>query len=292
VSTLAETFEEGIGHSLDEEARARLDAAIAAMLETAHEAWPGLKVEDERFVAYVAERVAAEEDPLDAVSKRCIDDLYLACACAEDDPKAIGAFDGACLATLAGAVRRINPSPEFLDEVKQHTRVNLLVADGEKPKRITTYRGMGRLKSWVRVGAIRSALELRRKSRPQDARDDDILLDASDLDDDPELMHIKQLYRKEFAEAFQRALATLESRDRNVLRMYLVDGLNIDQIGTVYRVHRATVARWIGRSREKLLAETRRELTTALSISKAQFESLMVVIQSHLDLSMERLLRE
>ena len=104
------------------------------------------------------------------------------------------------------------------------------------------------------------------------------------------MRHIRQLYRGEFKTAFTGAMRSLESRERNILRMYLVDGLNIDQIGKVYGVHRATVARWIARSREKLLSETRRRLLGVLRMSEARFDSLMVIVRSHLDLSLERLL--
>ena len=84
-------------------------------------------------------------------------------------------------------------------------------------------------------------------------------------------------------------LRALESRERSVLRMHVVDGLNIDEIGTVHRVHRPTVARRIAKARETLLAETRARLPTSLKINESQFASLMIVVRSHLDLSVERL---
>jgi RNA polymerase sigma-70 factor (ECF subfamily) len=167
----------------------------------------------------------------------------------------------------------------------------LLLPRGDRPPKLATYRGQGRLRSWVQVTVVRTALELRRKSRPQDSRDDEELVEAADLGDDPELRHIKDLYRREFRGAFQTALSCLSSQERNLLRMYLVDGLSIDEVGAVYHVHRATAARRIAAAREKLLGETRKGLINALKLDKQQFESVMNVIRSHLDLSLDRVFR-
>ena len=159
-----------------------------------------------------------------------------------------------------------------------------LLVDG----RIRSYRGRGKLKSWVQVTAVRIAIELCRKKKPEQT--DEALADVAGWDEDPELEPIRHLYRDEFAAAFKTALASLSSRERNVLRLYLLDGLNIDRIGGMYRVHRATVARWIAGAREKLLDGTRAELKQKLRLSETEFESLLVVVKSHLDLSLERFL--
>ncbi len=268
-----------------------LELALAQAVAAGRGAWPDLDVQAEDFVVFTAERLAEEEEVVEALAKRCIEDLYLAFGCIGGDPAALKGFETHCLNAVEGAVRRIDASPAFVDEVKQVVRVGLLVPPADGQPKLASYRGVGKLRSWVQVTAVRSALELRRKSRPQDARDDEELVEAADLGDDPELKHIKELYRKEFRMAFQQALHSLESQERNVLRMYLVEGLTIDQIGAVYHVHRATAARRVASAREKLLGETRRRLVNALNLNTRQFESMMNVIRSHLDLSLDRLFR-
>ena len=61
--------------------------------------------------------------------------------------------------------------------------------------------------------------------------------------DDAEIRHLKTLYRGEFREAFQHALASLSVRDRNMLRQHYVDGLAMEQLGAMYQVHRITIVR-------------------------------------------------
>lgn len=260
-----------------------LDEILGALGERGRAAWPDIELSGERFSAYLADAVAEEADPEKALGSLHIEDLYLACACAAGDARALAAFDSYALSGVREAVRHLDPEAAFASEVAQLTRMKLLV-DG----RIRSYRGRGKLKSWVQVTAVRIAIELCRKKKPEQS--DDALAEAADLDEDPELVPIRQLYKEEFAAAFKTALASLSSRERNILRLYLLDGLNIDRIGAMYRVHRATVARWIAGAREKLLDGTRAELKQKLRLSETEFESLLVVVKSHLDLSLERFL--
>ena len=294
MSLIARRFAEGIGRELSAEACEVVSAEIEAALREARDSCPQLGVEAADLARYVAARVADEEDPVAALDGRYLAELAVACGCAHGDAAAIDVFERACLGAIGPAIRRIDGAPELLDEVRQQLRVSMLVADGDRPPRIAGYRGTGRLTSWIRVAAVREALEIVRKSRAtgSNVRDDDPLLDVAEADDDPELRHIRQLYRSEFRSAFGKALADLESRERNLLRLHLVDGSSIDDIGVIYRIHRATAARWIARAREKLLERTRAHVSAELSLSPDQFESLMGVVRSHLDLSIERLLTE
>jgi RNA polymerase sigma-70 factor (ECF subfamily) len=140
------------------------------------------------------------------------------------------------------------------------------------------------------VAAVRLAIESRRGAAHGNEESDAALLEAADLGADPELACVRHMYKEDFAAAFREAMAALSSRERNVLRMSHLDGLSIDQIGAVYRVHRATAARWIARAQETLLLETRQRLVDKLRISETEFESLMVLVRSHLDLSLHRFL--
>jgi|GEM_PF-4314550 len=51
---------------------------------------------------------------------------------------------------------------------------------------------------------------------------------------DPEIAYLKQRYRDEFREAFVAALGALDERQRNVLRQHHLDGMTIDQLGSLH----------------------------------------------------------
>ena len=108
---------------------------------------------------------------------------------------------------------------------------------------------------------------------------------------DPEVDYLKSKYKEEFRDAFQATLVELSNDERNVLKLHYIDGLNIDEIGTAYRVHRATVARWLAHSREKILEETKKRLEQRLKLQSSEVESLIGLVRSQLDVSIHKFLK-
>ena len=96
---------------------------------------------------------------------------------------------------------------------------------------------------------------------------------------------MKEKYRGEFSAAFRRAIAKLELRERNLLRQHYLDELSLEDVASLYRVHRATAARWLSSARSGLLALTRQELAAALGLPAHEVDSLMRLLQSRLDFS-------
>lgn len=148
--------------------------------------------------------------------------------------------------------------------------------------------GRGALGSWLRVAAIRAALSVLRSRR-------EVPVEPSAFDDvataaDPLLAALKQRYREAFGEAFRRAASSLTDRERTILRYRYVDDLSIDQIGALYRVHRATIARWVASIREGLFEATRAQLSAALDLSDSDVDSVLRMIDSQLDISIESVL--
>lgn len=260
---------------------ASLDEAYAA----GQRAYDGVVLSRAQFGDFAGSRRWEE------VSLEIAADLYLACGCALGDAAALDAFETAFVARVPSFVAKIDTSPAFVDEVKQHLRERLLVRHGEQSPRISEYGGRGRLVSWLRVAAIRIALNLK-TGKSTERTEDEAAADALLVDDDPELEYLRARYRQQFHDAFVGALASLEPRGRTVLRMHLIDGLNIDGIGSVYGVHRATVARWIASARDHLFETTRDALHRELGLSATEFASLVRLVRSQLDVSICRILRE
>jgi RNA polymerase sigma-70 factor (ECF subfamily) len=53
--------------------------------------------------------------------------------------------------------------------------------------------------------------------------------------------YLKERHRADFLQAF----AELTRQERNLLRLHLLEGLTLEQLGGHHRVHRTTVARWL-----------------------------------------------
>ncbi|MCW5809334.1 MAG: helix-turn-helix domain-containing protein, partial [Deltaproteobacteria bacterium] len=98
------------------------------------------------------------------------------------------------------------------------------------------------------------------------------------------------LYRAEFREALVAALGGLADRARAVLRLRFVDGLELAQIGRLYRVHESTASRWISAALDDIHRATRDHLVARLAITDATAASVARMVHSQLDLSIARLL--
>lgn len=220
------------------------------------------------------------------------EDLELARACLRSEPEALARLEAEVIGSVGPTIGRIDPSEVFGDEVRQRLRIKLLIGEEGRPPGLRSYEGRGTLASWVHVVAARIAISLKRgdarRKETAEAELDDARLDL----EDPELSHIRGAYRDEFQQAFREALASLTPRERTVLRLRYLDGVNIDGIGRIYRVHRATVARWIVRARERVIEEIRRSVAERLDVSSSQLDSLLRLVKSDLELSVSLLLEE
>jgi RNA polymerase sigma-70 factor, ECF subfamily len=253
--------------------------------ERARAAWPTVKVDPTTFDAWIAAR-APDTDP-DTLP---VSDLYLACACASGDPVAIAEFERTYLREVDHAAARVRVGAAAADEARQIVR-DLLFVGRSGPPAIATYAGRGDLRGWTRVVAMRELLRLRERDSKEVPIGDEALLDALSPANDPELELARERYRDEFARAFRDALANLPARDRALLRHVLIDGLTLDTIGGMYKVNKSTVSRWIASARQELLETTKENLGAALALSGDEVESVLRVVRSRLDLSVERLLR-
>jgi RNA polymerase sigma-70 factor (ECF subfamily) len=120
--------------------------------------------------------------------------------------------------------------------------------------------------------------------------DADLLADVVDREPDPELRHLKTLYRAELREALAAALAALADRPRALLRLRFVDGLELAHIARLYRVHESTASRWISGAVAEVAADARRRLALRLAIAPSTADSVARMVASQLDLSIARLL--
>jgi RNA polymerase sigma-70 factor, ECF subfamily len=263
-------------------------AELATFLRGAHaralERWPGIALSPADFAAHLGAIAPDEGDLVAALQHVHCDDLFLACACGRGDKVALRVFESEVMPRAAMAVARVDGAPQFVDDICGDVRVRLLVS-GERPPEILRYLGRGPLSHWVQVVAMRMGTASKRKKRHEIAMDLPQVVDSI-LGEDPEIAPFASQLRQPFAEVFAAALADLSRRERNILRLYLIDGVSAETIGKMYNVHRATVARWITKAREKVHSLTRRRLSAAVKLDETSFESVVGMMWSGIDLSL------
>lgn len=275
--------------------REALGPVLRGIAETIAAAWrEGPPLLDElwpELARCVPEGTSDAELP-EALARLHAVELHLAFACRREHPGALARFEREHVASLGPAVGRVDSSPAFVDEVKQRVRTKLLVGDGEGPPKIAHYTGQGELRTWVRVVAVREALSSVRAERRRALVSDEPLMALEASATGPELGALKEQYREHFSLAFREALHELEPAQRNLLRLHYLHGLSIDELGRLLDVHRSSAARRIVKTRQDLLSRTRRGLLARLEIGRQDFDQLMGLIASRLDLSIERFLAE
>jgi RNA polymerase sigma-70 factor (ECF subfamily) len=220
------------------------------------------------------------------------DDIALAASIVDGDQAAIAMFEKDIAFEIEAAIKKVDRDRTFVAETAQRVRIKLLVGDGPaSPPKIASYRGTGPLRAWVSIAALRVALNAKRDAAPPPTSDDDILADLVDREPDPELRHLTALYRAAFREALTAALTALPNKGRALLRMRFVAGLELAQIGKLYRVHESTASRWIQAAVDAVGDDARARLVAKLSITPDTADSVARMVKSQLDLSIARLLK-
>jgi len=219
-------------------------------------------------------------------------ELALAQACARGEPEALARFERELFGEVDAAHARFRNVALTREELRQAMRDRLFVTRDGAPPRVASYQGRGDLRAWVRMATTRYLVDVVRaeSARPDRPAGDDHLADAATAGDDPELAFLKRQYRAEFRAAFAEALGTLDARDRNILRHRYLDGLEVNELASIYDLHRTSMSRTLSRIRDDLLSAIRREMLRR--IGTADLESLMQLIASQLELSLSGLLRE
>lgn len=267
-----------------------LQKALSAALASARQTWPTLAITDDVFLKHLA-RVDLTTDPVGALSRLHHADLFVACACARGAVAAVAAIDQQIKAIVPKAVAHLGDR-SFAADVQQVVSERLLLPRADGTVKIVEYLGSGPLGGWIRVVALRVALNLRRGAAEKTAdRQQDIdLLEATALD--PETQVLRSRCKDQFGATFRDALNSLSARERTVLRMHFTDVLSIDEIGAVFRVHRVTAARWINQAQAALIQQLQRLLSERLGLSASELQSLGRFVRSEVTDSLHNWLRE
>lgn len=265
-----------------------LDALLVELLSAARTAWTGVELSDDEFLGYLAARLPPDAPVAATLRSSCVTDLWLACAVSRGDAAALRAFEQHCMRDLEAAIAHLDGGTALVEDVRLAVRERVLSATAGGKAKIADYRGRGDLRGWLRVVAVREALQVLRARRRETPLDRDAIL-ADRLDAAPgDAMTTDE--RRVYRDAFEAALATLTPRERNLLRQQYVYGATVDELAALYGVHRATAARWVARVREVVLRRTRRHVGEALRLAGDELDSVMGRIANHLDYSLRHTL--
>jgi RNA polymerase sigma-70 factor, ECF subfamily len=266
-----------------------LGELLQGLLARGRAAHADLQVTPEAFARCLARSI--EGEAVASLERIALEDLYLACACAERVPGAATSFEVRFGRTIRVAVSRVLAGSADRDEAAQRTRQALLVGSDDTPAKIAQYLGHGSLEGWIRIAAIRLAISLGR-SEGAERRVRDKAVTAMTDHFDPETLYLKSELRPELEAAVEEALERLEGRQRLLLRLYLVSGMTLAAIGKSFGVSQSTVSALLVKTRRSVLAGVRQRLKRRLGVSKSDLPSIARLVASQLNVSIARLLAD
>jgi RNA polymerase sigma-70 factor (ECF subfamily) len=263
--------------------------ALIAAIETAHraarEAWPGIDVDLARFETELRRRLG---DAVTDLTKVSTSDVYLAIACLDGDPAAIGHLERDFLQAVQFAARRLRATDAMVADVQGHLRRILFTAEPERGAALAAFTGRARLRDYLRVVASRELVRTINRARREVPIEP--LLERLRLENEPEIALLKNRHGAELSVALRDALARLDERQRALLRYSVVEGASIDRIGEMYGVSRSSAARWVAAARDALVQHMRDEVAVRLAIPIEDVDSVVRVVRSRIDISLERIL--
>lgn len=210
-------------------------------------------------------------------------ELGLAMACLRGDAAALRAFERAYFAQASRALAKLKLSATLAEDVLGWMRFELFVRP--QGALLASYSGRGDLGSWVRAIAVHEALKRARRSHREVSAEESPELPMPD----PELVAMRGAYGAEFTRALGESFHALSPEERNLLRQYFLDGLTIDMLAGLHKIHRATAARRVASAREQLVSRVRARLARDLKLSDAAVDQ--VITLSNLNESLGKLLR-
>jgi len=208
-------------------------------------------------------------------------DLSLAKRALAGDRAALGVVDGWLVQEAQRTAKRLKLDASLADELAQKLRQVVLAPPSPK---LAAYQGLGSLQKWLRASAMRLGINLSSAEGRHRGDDDDAQaleqLEASAAS--PELSLMKHEASALFQQALARAFAALEPSERNLLRMYFLDGVSSAQLAKAHGAHPVTVTRWLTAARAKVVDAAVAELRGAGLLSTPNLADLRWLVRSHL----------
>lgn len=251
-----------IGQTTFEKIAWPVDAFLAAWNET----WP-------------------EPPATDASSDAALRDEYLRLACLRGAAGAVETLEDMYVQPLEATLTKRGSDKELVQETLQAVRHKLLLGDSPA---LASYTSTGHLRAWLQVVATRALQDLARQRGVRWSKQATLAEQLVSPDNGPDLRLQKSELDAIFVAALREVIQSLPQREKYALRMHVLAGWNVSQIGEAMSTHRATAARWIAAAKERINQNVRLKLKERLGLTKGELEQIFSLLSTHLDVRLSR----
>jgi RNA polymerase sigma-70 factor (ECF subfamily) len=267
-----------------------LEQALERLYREGQAAWPQLQLTPDQLTVFLARQLppeAAEPEALAALRAR---ELYLLCAFGLRYRAAHAVIEADYMPLVRQALLRLGAAEALIADIQQELCSRLI--EKQDPTIVRRgYAGRGDLGGWLCTAAVREAGLRHKRGQREVALGQGSGDTLPDQGKDPEATVLSGGLKEAFQASFREAVASLTSRERNLLRYHFLAALTVDKIGDIYGVHRATAARWVARAQERLVTQTRDLFVRRTHISTESLPRIMEQIQSQISINLGNLLK-
>jgi RNA polymerase sigma-70 factor, ECF subfamily len=193
-----------------------------------------------------------------------LEDLGLACACAEGTEAAWELFIGRFRQELRAAARAIVRASGGTDEARAEELADSLYAElygvtaasgGRRKSLFEYFHGRSKLSTWLRAVLAQRHVDLLRaggRTVSLEAEEDEAPRGIAQCADRQPADPDRERYLARLDVALSGAIAALAPHERMVLSCYYVEQLTLAEIGRILDEHESTVSRQLDRTRREL----------------------------------------
>jgi RNA polymerase sigma-70 factor, ECF subfamily len=207
-------------------------------------------------------------------------DLYLAFACAQHSPVAWDRFTSIYRKYIHNLTAFVCPVKGLVYELAETILSDLFLPDRSGYSRIASYDGRSSLATWLRaIISYRAINERERKFNGMAQLNDDIFEKV----DERALLSIEMAlrssrYRALIIDSLKQVCNKLTDRERLMLLLRYDNCLKLGEIGHLFGLHQATIARQIERVQAKIRQEVVSLLTNKYGLSQAAIDECLAEI--------------
>jgi RNA polymerase sigma-70 factor len=253
----------------------RMAQEIAEAYERCQRRYPTIQISHSDFHARIDEILLQDaRSQKKAFSLLHHEDLFLAMACSRQDRIAWEYFADEYLPLLRKFSTQACGDPGEGEDLAQEITVKML----KEGNRLSGYNGRGSLAGWLRSAVAHAAIDRFRRARRLVS-----LEDISQNRDLADLINPGEGEGEEFLDsrwapvvsnAVSESLSRLAARDRLVLILYYLRGVPLLAIGRQFRIHEATVSRWLDRLRRNIRKQVESDLQKKHGLRAGEIRSL------------------
>jgi len=237
------------------------------------------------------ERAATDQEIELYIASLYLQDLALACACAQGSEAAWQAFVAKYRSVLYSATRGITRGMGNNFEAQSRDLADSLYAElygidatGTRQRKslFVYFHGRSKLATWLRSVLAQRAVDLVRADRNLVALESDSEGQPATVPKAPEFIPEdpkRSQYLAQFEQALVRALEGLAPRQRMILAQYYLDQQTLAQIGRALGEHESTISRQLQQARAQLRTAIPKLLSSGVCGPKLSEAEIQATVQ-------------